>query len=88
MSWESWTPVRLDRDKVEAIAKPGYGFYPGFRMSSEVHCWLLDHAGAKARFFTDGPTGSWHHDIPLSANDVTFYFRDPKIAMMFKLTFA
>ena len=86
MSWEKWTSVSLGREQVEAKTQAGKAFYPGFIMASEVHCWLLDHAGAKARFFSDGPTGSWHHDIPLSDTTVTFYFRDSKVAMMFKLT--
>ena len=80
--------MTLDRDKVEAQTQYDKGFYPGFRLSSQVHSWLLDHAGAKARFFSSGPTGSWHHDIPLAAHEITFYFRDPKVAVMFKLTFA
>jgi hypothetical protein len=86
VSWEKWTSVSLGRERVEAKTQASKGFYPGFIMSSEVHSWLLTHAGAKARFFSDGPTGSWHHDIPLSATTVTFYFRDPKVAMLFKLT--
>lgn len=74
--------MELDRDRVES----GGRYAPYFYLSGEVHTWLLDNVGKKARFFSDGPTGSWHHDIPMSAQTVNFYFRDPKVAILFKLT--
>lgn len=83
MSWEKWTSVILHREKVETPKL----YAPYFYLDAKVHTWLLDHAGKKARFFTDGPTGSWHHDIPMGAQTISFYFRDPKVAMLFKLTF-
>jgi hypothetical protein len=55
---------------------------------AEIRKWLEDNIGEKARFFTNGPTGDWHHDLPLSASTMTFYFRNPDQAVLFKLTWA
>ena len=81
MSWEKWASVTLPRDQVEAPSQMVLYFH----LRSDIHCWLLDNAGHKARFFSTGPTGGWHHDIPISADNVTFYFRDPKVAMLLQL---
>lgn len=82
MSWETWTPVELPVSKA-MDGRPGW-----FGPKAEIRRWLEANVGEKARFFTNGPTGEWHHDVPISRDWITFYFRKPDKAMLFKLTWA
>lgn len=57
-----------------------------FKLTDEVLTWLASHAGEKQtiRYLE----GNWRNTIPISIDCTTFYFRDPQVAMMFKLTFS
>jgi hypothetical protein len=87
--WESWISVELGRDVVEDVQQSRR--YVGlrlFELKEVVETWLLDTVGPKARFTKLNDQGSWHHTIPISHDKVTFFFKDPNHAMLFKLTFA
>lgn len=82
MTWSGWTRVKLDRHRVENLTR----YSLAFELDVLVKTWLLNHAGIQHSYFQH--EGSWHHDIPMAAQDVTFYFRDPKIAVLFKLVWS
>jgi hypothetical protein len=83
MSWETWHRVELPNRQVWRFNEQDFLIYT---LQYPLHEWLHDHVGLKAKFLSTGPTGDWHCSYPVTAEITTFYFRDPAIAVLFKLT--
>lgn len=83
MSWHNWTVVELPIAKAMNVLLSRLGPKP------EIKKWLGENVGQKHLFFSGESYGEWHNDLPLSDTKfMTFYFRQPDKAMLFKLTWA
>jgi hypothetical protein len=70
----------VHRQKVECDLSDWFVFRP------EIREWLDANVGHKYHYKRDENLASWYHDIPLYAEHVFIYFKNPDHAMLFKLT--
>ena len=81
--WYDWTSIKLPLAKT--VADPGYN---AWIIKVELGEWLTRNVGPRASYKDQYASGNWHHDVPMACSYMTFYFRNPDQAMLFKLTWA
>ena len=82
-----WTQVRLNPACMRIRKKHnGYEPYVDYTVPDEMWSWLNRETGSRQSSYITESQWWWDKDPKTDPRDILFHFRDPVIALKFKLT--